>query len=329
MAVKTKTQKAVTMFQCNCCGQELREDNFYNSPSVFHHGKVPVCKGCIKKLYDYYCAKYKDSGSKSPEKDSIKRLCMGLDVYYNESNYEKALASLTKDKVVPSLSLCTEYFRKSSLSQNSKKTYDNTIFKNDDISTQETSENGNEVVIPQKTIKFFGKGFSDEDYIFLQDQYDDWTARHECNTKSQEEVFKQICFAQLKISKAEQKGEDTKDLNTTFLKLLEAAKLQPKQNSGDTVSEAQTFGTLIEKWETTKPIPEVDPDLKDVDKIGLYLDVFFRGHLAKMMGLKNGLSNLYSKFMKKYTVERPEYDSDEDSEVLFDSIFGNQTLDDN
>ena len=59
------------------------------------------------------------------------------------------------------------------------------------------------------------------------------------------------------------------------------------------------------------------------------MDIFYRGHLSKMMGLKNGLSNLYTKFMKKYTVNKPEYNDEENSEVLFDAIFGNASLDSN
>ena len=102
-------------------------------------------------------------------------------------------------------------------------------------------------------------------------------------------------------------------------------------NSGDNSSsylnniylaDNQTFGTLIDKWENTRPIPKIDPELEDVDKIGLYLDVFFKGHLAKMMGMKNGLSRLYDKFIKKYTVTKPEYEDEDDSEALFDAIFG-------
>ena len=42
-----------------------------------------------------------------------------------------------------------------------------------------------------------------------------------------------------------------------------------------------------------------------------------------MMGMKNGLSRLYDKYMKKYTVTKPEYEEDDDSEALFDAIFGN------
>ena len=138
----------------------------------------------------------------------------------------------------------------------------------------------------------------------------------------QEEIFKRICFKQLEILKATRRGEDTKNLDDTFQKLLDTAKLQPKQNSGDTTADNQTFGTLIDKWENTRPLPEIEEELRDVDKIGLYVDVFLKGHLSKMMGLKNGLTNLYNKFMKKYTVEKPEYNSDANSDALFDAIFG-------
>ena len=31
--------------------------------------------------------------------------------------------------------------------------------------------------------------------------------------------------------------------------------------------------------------------------------------------------------MKKYTVKKPEYNDEENSEVLFDAIFGNASLD--
>lgn len=78
------------------------------------------------------------------------------------------------------------------------------------------------------------------------------------------------------------------------------------------------------RWEQSYPVPEPDEDFKDVDKIGLYIDVFFKGHLSKMMGLKNAFSSLYDRFMSKYTVKKPQYDEDFDSETLFDQIFGSK-----
>ena len=53
--------------------------------------------------------------------------------------------------------------------------------------------------IASKAAKFFGSGFTNEEYVYLQEQYDDWVTRHECQTKAQEEIFKQICFTQLNL----------------------------------------------------------------------------------------------------------------------------------
>jgi hypothetical protein len=140
-------------------------------------------------------------------------------------------------------------------------------------------------------------------------------------------VFKRICFKQLEILKATRLGEDTKNLDATFRDLLDTAKLQPKQTSGEAVSDAQTFGTLIDKWENTRPIPEVEEELKDVDKIGLLIHVFFTGHMAKVLNLGSSLSNLYDKFIKKYTVEKHISSGESDNEVLFDKIFGKKNID--
>lgn len=260
---------------------------------------------------------------------------MALDIYYTDKVYNSAMNKVKESSA--DISPMGQYMRIIQLSQynNEKQTYETTITKEEqkeiekeltfDGSSDDNSEN---IEIDEITIKFFGKGFDSEDYFFLKEQYNDWVTRHECQTKAQEEVFKRICFKQLEILKATRAGEDTKNLDDTFQKLLDTAKLQPKQNSGETMSDAQTFGTLIDKWENTRPLPEIDEELKDVDKIGWYLDVFYRGHLSKMMGLKNGLSNLYTKFMKKYSVDKPEYDDDENSEILFDTIFGKPSSND-
>lgn len=321
-----------TKSKCTCfyCGKEYVDTNYYKSHSEFYSniGKVPYCKQCIEKFYQYYYEKYTNEGCLTPEKKAVKRLCMIFDIYYKEDAYNAAIDSAKKREM--NITPMGAYMKMIQLSQYKGKSYDTTISdeeKEDFVvcAPINVSDNYN---VDEKTMNFFGIGFKDEDYKFLKREYDDWVARHECKTKAQEEVFKRLCFKQLEILKATQRGEDTKDLDATFQKLLETAKLQPKQNSGDAMADNQTFGTLIDKWENTRPIPEVDEDLRDIDKIGLYLEIFFKGHLAKMMGLKNGLSNLYSKFMKKYTVEKPEYNDDEDGEALFDAIFGNANIED-
>ena len=310
-------------FLCSKCGTTIYSlDDFVSSQSELYAGleyRIPVCRKCMDVIFNHYVNQY-EKISDNPDAMALRRVCQHYDIYYNDSLLESALM-----KVDTKNSLMMAYIKMINLRQYKGKTYDTTLdFERSNVieSVEDIEEDS---VVNQKTIDFFGAGFPLEDYEFLQKEYDDWITRHECKTKAQEEIFKRLVFKQLEILKATRAGSDTKDLDSSFQKLLETAKLQPRQNSAEAISDAQTFGTLIDKWETTRPLPDIDEELKDVDKIALYTDVFFKGHLAKMMGLKNGLSNLYTKFMKKYTVEKPEYDDDSDSEVLFDAIFGNSS----
>lgn len=328
---KTKEGAKKEKHACLYCGKAYVDTNYYSSNSLFYSniGRLPYCKQCIERLYQYYSNKYIEEGYPYPEKKAVKRLCMAFDIYYKEDVFNSAIRNYKESDV--STSPMSQYMRIIQLFQynQNKETYENTLTKEaqDSAIANAPIDLSTDFVADERTIHFFGAGFSNEDYEFLKREYEDWTARHECKTKAQEEVFKDICFNRLQNLKALRKGEETKDITASFQKLLDSGKLQPKQNSGDTTADNQTFGTLIDKWENTRPLPEIDEELKDVDKIGLYIDVFFRGHLSKMMGLKNAMSNLYTKFMEKYTVKKPEYSDEENSEILFDAIFGNSSSD--
>lgn len=317
---------------CLGCGESFQETQYYGSDSVQFQsiGKIPYCKPCLDKIYQDYYEKYKKWDFRKPERKAIERICQMTDLYYSDKIYDSALK--IKDSM-PDTPIIICYIKQARLMPYCKKHYNSTLQdrfneskENIAIMTPDmmSDEEWNERLIAAE--RFFGRGFEESDYLFLQEQYEDWTSRHECETKVQEEMFKQICFTQLELMKANRVGADTKDLNATFLKQLDAAKLQPKQNLAETTSEVQTLGTLIDKWENTRPIPEPDEEFKDVDNIGLYVDSFFRGHTCKMLNIKNAFSNLYSSVMKKYTVQKPEYEGNEDSEALFDSIFGHTEL---
>lgn len=325
-----KTTKA--KFTCFYCGNEYVETNYYNSNSVFYNniGKVPYCKQCIEKYYQQYYEKYTNEGCLTPEKKAIQRLCMVFDIYYRDDVFVSSMNKIKTSGM--NISPMSQYMKQIQLQQYKNKSYENTIYEaeQENFAMASISDMSGEITVDQKTIDFFGSGFTDEDYKYLVREYQDWTARHECNTKAQEEVFKDICFNRLQNLRALRKGEDTKDITASFQKMLDAGKLQPKQNVGETTSENQTFGTLIDKWENERPLPEIDEELKDVDKIGYYVDTFFRGHTCRTLNVKNSLSNLYSSMMKKFTVNKPEYNLDEedyDSELNFDTIFGDQSAD--
>ena len=318
---------------CLNCGNEISPTNLYRAGNKSFNaiGKIPYCKDCINNMYQEYLSKYIKMEYASPEKKAIERMCMTLNLYFNDKIFEDVVKT-SKSKTMVDTPLIIIYIKQIMLVQYKAKNYDTTlserydIAKKNSISTDVITLHSNDDEYQNNTIrqavKIFGRGFDADEYVYLYEQYCDWTSRHECNTKAQEEVFKNICLTQLQLLEAMRSKEDTKDLSAQLQKWLDTGKLQPKQNNSDTLSDAQTFGTLIDKWETTRPLPDIDDELKDVDKIGLYIDVFFRGHLSKMMNLKNSLSDLYDKYMAKYTVEKPEYNADEADDAVFETIFG-------
>jgi len=174
----------------------------------------------------------------------------------------------------------------------------------------------------RKARKRFGRDYTNVDLLFLETEYEDWTARYACDSKAQELLFKRICFKELEIDKAQKDGKDTKELDKTLQELLGSAQLKPSQNASNAFTDSNTFSQMIEVWEHTRPIAEPSEEFRDVDGIGKLIDVFFKGHLAKMMGLKNAFSASYDRFMQKYTVTKPEYEDDEINEELFEKMFG-------
>ena len=324
--------------RCESCNKVFKSDEFYSSRSRLFRstGRIPYCMTCLAAIYDEYVIKYTVMEHPSPRRKAMERICMMTDKYYSDKLFDSAMKEREKE-CYKNKPLVWCYMKQTNMYQYSEKDFDTTVqerylfeTENGIVSTAGeivSDKSDEELEIIEEAKQVFGNGFSEDDYLFLYKEYTDWTTRHECNTKAQEEVFKQLCFAQLDIFKATRKKENTKDLVATFQNLLGTANLQPKQNSKDAVSDAQTFGTLIDKWENTRPLPEIDEELKDVDKIGLYIDVFFRGHTARMLGVKNALSSLYDKFMKKYTVVKPEYKDDDDNEALFNAVFGSSIED--
>lgn len=332
-ATKTKIDKNVdigrimaederTEFYCTCCGKmyNKRKGNFpfSNSPLFAGNGGfASICRPCVDKYFFNLVSFY--SGD---EPKAVERMCQIFDWYYAD---EILVACAKRESDQSSISL---YPSKSQLQQFKKNgtTYLDTIKHkaseniNDTEDLLEAKEELADLKVRKKTISMFGMGYSMEQYKFLQEQYDDWTARCECSTKAQEELFKGLCIAQLNIQIAQQTGGKVKDAMDTFQSLLGSANLKPVQKNDNALSDAQTFGTLIKKFEEEKPIPEPDPEWKDVDGIVKYITVYFLGHLCKMIGIKNNYARMYDEEMKKYKVEKPQYEGDD--EALFDSVFG-------
>lgn len=301
---------------CHTCNKHLPRDRFYvsnTSPS----GLVPMCKGCLFKIATNYDEKTKE-GNETEE--SLKKALKIANRPFIRSAYEASCNAIYNETSGKQRGyIWGQYITIiSTMSQWADLTWDNSDEELDLNSETEEIKLNNKIIKSGR--KRFG-AYPPEDLMFLENEYQDWTQRYACENKAQELLFKRICFKELDIDKAQRAGADTKELDKSLQQLMGSLSVKPSQNNSNTFTEAQTFGQLIQLWENEQPVPEPEEEFKDVDRIGLYIDVFFKGHLSKMMGLKNAFSNLYEKFMKKYTVTKPEYDEDTDLEVLFDQIF--------
>lgn len=319
MATNTKQRKSVSKniqqngdYVCSMCGEHYtkQDNNFPASQSplyINNNAKLPVCYNCIESLFDKYAAEL------GGERNAIKRLCMKFDIYYSDALFDTVRNSRVSKTLIRS------YVSRSGMIQYKGKTFDTSLkemagddaFKFDEL---------NEDDIPREVLERFGRGFTPEDYIFLQNEYEDWVSRYECETKAQETIFVNLSYAQLNVRKAQKSGVKVAEAIKTFQDLLGTANIKPSQRESAILADQNTFGTLIKKWEDEKPIPEPDPRFKDCDGIVRYISIFFLGHLCKMLGLKNTYSRMYEEEMNKYRVERPEYA--EDDEALFDAVFG-------
>lgn len=297
---------------CTDCGVHIADTSFYSDDNAI--GFFPVCKSCLQMAVEQRKNK---NDPPNETKKSVQAVLRRMNLPYIDSLYESACKSVgeatnEKNRRTPWLHYITMV---KSLPNYRGWTWDNSEFEVGSDNQVDNREYRPE--IKQR----FGPGFSNEDYLYLQDQFDDWCSRTQVDSKSQETYIVQICFKQLEIWKAQRQGRDTTALIKSLNDLMNAANLQPKQNVGNAATDSLTFAQLIEKWEQEQPVSEPSPEFKDVDGIWHYILMWF-GWLAKVFGINNSYTEKYDMEREKYTVHKPEYREEQRSDNVYSQLFG-------
>lgn len=319
-------------YYCTCCGKGYTtpKGNFYKSNSQLYasnDGYVQVCKNCCEKYYEqlveFYCGN---------EEKALDRICQLFDFYYNDQAVVATGTGVYKG--VPRVSLYSSrmnMIQVKNLGTDYLQTIrdrledENKILEIDDV-PDEADEESEEFVVTKSMIRTWGRGYTPEEYEYLEEQYADWIAKNVCNTKSQEEIYKNIVMAQLNIRRAQRNGGKVADAQKALQDLMSSAAILPRQTAENVLADTQTFGTLLEKYEKTRPLPEPAEEWKDVDGIRKYMNTWFRGGLSKALHIKNENAALYDeavKEMEKYTVHRDN--NVMSSEGYSEELFGNVT----
>lgn len=295
-------------------------------------GYLPYCKDCVDNMYTAYLLQCKD-----PRK-AVRQMCRKLDLYWNEKIYDAV------ERQNSTRSTMTAYITKVNAVKLANKCYDDTLieegvlwidpkdymnFTPSDLEQQDTpdarSENEQAYVDPE-VIEFWGADFAPEFILKLDKRYKDWTEDFEQLDKGSISLFKQICILEETISRDAAAGRAVDKNMNTLNTLLGSANLKPvqKDNAMSSAAESSPMGVWIRRFENERPIPEPDPELRDVDKIVHYIQVFFLGHLAKMLGKNEVYSKMYEDEIARLRVEKPDisYEYDDD-ESFFEAAFSN------
>jgi hypothetical protein len=309
------------LVKCNCCGEWKNANSFYHSDKsvdgIEHYG----CKECVLDQCTDYDKKTK---IRSDNRNKTIATFKKLDWYFNEQIYNDQLNKLAEGtgEKIRSTAVQQWIVISRSLNDYSKLSFADSEFLDDD--TENNTEENTKII--QKTLKSARKRFGNypnEDLMFLENEYQDWVTRYECNTKAQETIFERLAFKKWEINKATKAGQNTKDLDRTYTELLSSINILPRQNVCNAATDSLTFGQLIERWEQERPVPTPSEEFQDCDNIGKYLRVFFSGWLAKAVGLKNALSQECEEYIQQYTVTKPEYQEEGSSGDIYETLFGN------
>lgn len=308
---------------CPVCGEFKASSNFYSSKKTKDGIEHCACKSCLLDLATDYDPKSKIRTDNREKTISVFKM---LDIPFIEEDYKSQLQLLNDNVAEKQRSTAYQQLLVLTKSLPQYHGKDFSFSKFDVDSEQSLSQEDTKIV--QKTLKAarkrFGNNYNNDDLMFLENEYQDWCARYECNTKSQEDVFENLSVNKLLQRKALREGKSTKDLDKQRQDWMDAGNLKPKQSSANGFSDSLTFGQLIERWEEEKPIPTPTDEFKDVDGIGKYIRIWFKGHLCRALGIDNGYSREYDDYIKKYTVTKPEYEEDGKSEAIYSTLFGKE-----
>ncbi|CEQ01719.1 Uncharacterised protein [[Clostridium] sordellii] len=278
-------------YQCSCCGG-ISKTKFYKSYSVLNKYRMvqAICKDCLIEIYKDLVNEYKS------EDKALYRLCMLLDVYYDEKMVvtckEKSKES-GKDlplEYMPKLSL-KQYANKSFIDSNKMELNEKKIVGNEDVKKEEksTKKNKKSVVTPEM-IQRWGDNLEENDYLFLEERF-----KMMCDTYDNKNIaniwqYQEIALNYLQIQKL--RALDDEKSTATAIKLMDSTskmmndcKMKSTQLDGSGDLDVNLPGIWAKRIQNEDPIPQAEGVFADVDRIQELFDNQFVKPMRRVLGV--------------------------------------------
>lgn len=138
--------------------------------------------------------------------------------------------------------------------------------------------------------KKWGSGWSDDDYAFLEEEYNGWAKTKDVDEKSVDVLIKEICLQQLSIRQKRNDGQTpTKADMETLTGLMDKAAITPdKLKEASSQKTMQAWGNWVKDIEQMSPAEWVENQklFKDVEGIEGYVDRHFGRALKNYIGMQ-------------------------------------------
>lgn len=291
----TSKRKATSKGSCimqyseKCQKKEGSNDlsNFYMATSkIFANGKVPICKDCMREYV------YEEDGLPNVERfKEVLRIC---DYPFLKSIWE---TSFNEDGDTIGL-----YFKNVWLNFKDKTWKDS-----DGVNVYTDVELGKSQKVTKlsyddsELARTWGKGFTTEELHWLEEDYADWELRGaDCSQFSVQKMVKRICITELKIRRAEEKGDSVEKLEDSLIKYMTNSNLTPKTLKGMNENDSQrVFGVWLKDIEKNRPA-EYFQDKSLYEDFDGIMDYFKRFVLRPMKNLLTGSRE----FDHEFTIEK-------------------------
>ena len=251
--------------ELQCIGLK-KDSEFFSSWSPFHtNGKVPYCKECCNKIFNYYIEETKSA------KAALYYTLMKIDTpfikeVYDKINHRAVYGDSNGNKTSIGIGVYMNEIRKYS---KNKEIWTDFSATDTDIADIDSKIESREVKQKEmdKFILDWGNQPNIEDYQFLEYRYDVYTEGREL-TPSQETLYRKLCLAELSARRKEANQESSKEETEQIMKLMAKLKIDNFEEKRDKSDIERILERQIWEIENTEPAEMVDKEeYKD------YLDI--------------------------------------------------------
>lgn len=259
----------------NCIGQ-IKESDFFQSWSNFSDGKVPYCKKCTQKIFNYYLKETQT------EKTALYFTLMKLDIPFIQEVFDITVnrPNYNVDKLV------STYIIELQRKRSSKEIWSD--FSSSDIESKDIESKIQTVAERKSELKNleYKWGLQDcvEDYDFLETTFNRYTNGVEFTNPQQEDLYKDLCRDRLllrKINDNRYGGEETIDkVQNRISKTMSTLKLDQFEKQKDKSDIEKVLEKQIWEIENTEPAEVVN---KEEYKDFLNIESDWGNHILRAM----------------------------------------------